>query len=183
MTAAVVEIGAAAVAFSTQSGNAAVQQGAKIFGGGLRVGAWYDGQDALENWHLERYSLAGVYALRATTQLGGATLSITIGLAYAKPYLEYLLKKHASRPILGMAVRSGLQASTALALRITPMLRLFFGLNIAIVALLLIEILLFPNQLQRYLDTGTFRKERKNNTFETEEAEMHTLQSALKGTL
>lgn len=67
LTAAGVELAAAVVAFGERSGNAAVQQGAKVFGGKLRlgagvlagaaglVGAWYDGQDVLDNWHLDRY--------------------------------------------------------------------------------------------------------------------------------
>ena len=195
VTAAGIEVGAAAVAFSARSGNAAVQQGAKVFGGGLRLGAgilvgaaglagaWYDVQDGYENIALNRYSIASVYFLRGGTQLGAATLSVTVGLAYAKPYLEYLLKQYATRPILGAAVRSGLQASAALVLRMTPMLRLFFGLNIAIVALLLVEILVFPNQLQRYLDNCTFRKEHKNKIATTEEEELKTMQNALTGTL
>lgn len=195
VTAAGVEIGAAAVAFSARSGNAAVRQGAKVFGGGLRlgagilvgaaglVGAWYDVEDFRENWNAGKYSIASLYFLRAATQLGGAALSVTVGLAYAKPYLEYLLKKYSARPILGATVRSGLHVSTALALRMTPMLRIFFGLNIVIMALLLAELFLFPNQLQRYLDTCTFRKERTNDAIESEEAELKTMQNALTGTL
>ncbi|OLS60698.1 hypothetical protein PSEMO_43740 [Pseudomonas putida] len=64
-----------------------------------------------------------------------------------------------------------------------PMLRLFFGLNMVILALVLVEIFLFPNQLQRYLDSCTFRKDLKNNGIESEEAEVKTMQNALEGTL
>lgn len=195
LTAAGVELAAAAVAFGERSGNAAVQQGAKVFGGGLRlgagvlagaaglVGAWYDGQDTLDNWRLGKYSLAGVYALRATAQLGAATLSITVGLAYAKPFLEYLMKKYGVQPFFGKAINFGLQGATAMAVRMALMLRLFFAINIALMALMLVEIFLIPNQLQRYLDSCTFRKERTNKTIETEEEEIKFMQNALKGSL
>ena len=195
LTAAGVELAAAAVAFGERSGNAAVQQGAKVFGGKLRlgagvlagaaglVGAWYDGQDGYDNLGLGRYSIASVLFLRAATQIGAATLSVTVGLAYAKPYLEYLLKKYSTRRILGLAMRSALQASSALALRMVPMLRMFFGLNIVLLALMLVEIFLLPNQLQRYLDSCTFRKERTNKPIESQAKEIETLQNAIKGTL
>lgn len=195
LTAAGVELSAAAVAFGERSGNAAVQQGARVFGGKLRlgagilagasglVGAWYDGQDAIDNWHFGRYSLAGMYALRATAQLGSTTLSITVGLAYAKPFLEYLLNKYGTQTFFGKAVSFGLQGSTAMAARMALMLRLFFGLNIALLALMLIEIFLLPNQLQLYLDSCTFRKERDKNIIETEEKEIKAMQNALKGSL
>ncbi|MHA6196164.1 T6SS effector BTH_I2691 family protein [Pseudomonas wadenswilerensis] len=195
LTATGVEIGAAAVAFGSRSGNAALQQGAKVFGGGLRlgagilagaaglVGAWYDIQDANENRDLKRYSIAGIYALRAVALLGAATLSITVGLAYAKPYLEYVLKQYGTRTVFGKALSFGLQGSTALAIRMALMLRLFFAVNAVILALVLIEIFLFPNPLQRYLDHCTFRKERSNGTAKSEEKEIETLQRALEGTL
>ena len=152
LTAAGVEL--AAVAFGERSGNAAVQQGAKVFGGKLRlgagvlagaaglVGAWYDLEDTRDSFYTNNYSIAGMYFLRSLTQLGTATLSVSVGLAYAQPYFEYLLKKYGTRPVLGLAVRTGLQASAALALRMAPMLRLLFGLNIALLALMLVEIFL-----------------------------------------
>ncbi|WP_095159816.1 T6SS effector BTH_I2691 family protein [Pseudomonas sp. Irchel 3E13] len=195
LTAVGIEIAAAAVAFGERSENAALRQGAKVFGGKLRlgagilagaagfVGAWYDGQDALDNWRFGKYSLAGLYALRATTQLGAATLSITVGLAYAKPFFEYLLKKYGTQTFFGKAVSFGLQGSSALAARMALMLRLFFRINIVFLALMLIETFLLPNSLQRYFDHCTFRKERTNKTAETEEKEIKTMQNAVKDTL
>jgi len=195
VTAAGVELGAAAVAFGTRSSNAAVQQGAKVFGGGLRlgagilagaagvVGAWYDGQDAVDSRNLGKHSIAALYALRASAQMGAATLSITVGLAYAKPYFEYLLKRYGTQLIIGKVVNFGVQGSTALAARMVPMLRLFLGVNIAILALLLVEIYLFPNSLQRYLDHCTFRKERSNGVADTREKEVEIMQRAIEGTL
>lgn len=195
LTAAGLEIAAAAVAFGARSENAALRQGAKVFGGKLRlgagilagaaglVGAWYDAQDGYENLNRGRYSIAGVFFLRAAAQIGAATLSVTVGLAYAKPYIEYLLKKYGTRPILGLAIRSGLQASTILALRMALMLRLFLSLNAVLLALMVAEAFLLPNQLQLYLGICTFRKERSNKSIETEEQEIKTMQNALKAIL
>ena len=147
------------------------------------VGAWYDLEDTRDSSYTNHYSIAGMYFLRSLTQLGTATLSVSVGLAYAQPYFEYLLKKYVTRPVMGLAVKTGLQASTALALRMAPMLRLLFGLNIALLALMLVEIFLLPNQLQRYLDSCTFRKGASRKIFETEEQEIKVMQNALKGTL
>lgn len=116
-------------------------------------------------------------------KLSAASLSVTAGLAYAKPYLEYLFKKQAVRPILETTVRYGLQESTALSLRVTPMLRLLFGLNLAFLELMLVEIFPLPNRLQRYLDSCTFRNNRSNKAIESEEKEIETMQNAAKGTL
>lgn len=44
LTAAGVELAAAAVAFGERSGNAAVQQGAKVFGGQVATGRWSSGR-------------------------------------------------------------------------------------------------------------------------------------------
>ncbi len=62
------------------------------------------------------------------------------------------------------------------------MLQMLFGLNVVLIALMLIEIFLLPNRLQRYLDNCTFRKERTNTPLETEEKEIQIMQSALQGT-
>ncbi|NNJ16211.1 hypothetical protein CSV86_013780 [Pseudomonas putida CSV86] len=192
VTAAGVEIGAAAVAFGSLSGSAAVQQGAKVFGGGLRlgagvlaatagaVGAYYDYADFMEQWRLERYSSAYIYLLRATAQTGAATLSIAVGLAYATPYFEYLVKKYGTRTVIGKAMIFGMQGSAAMAARMVPMLRLFLSANLVILALVLIEMFLLPTPLQRYLDHSTFRKERRNGVAETEVKEIEIMQNALK---
>lgn len=195
LTAAGVEVGAGAVALAERSGNVAVQQGAKVFSSGLRlgagilagaaalVGAWYDGHDAYEAFQAKGHSIAGMYFLRASTQLGAASLSVAIGLASSKPYLEYLLKKYGTRPILGAAINTGARASAAMAARMAPMLRLFFGLNLAILALVLIELLILPNALERYLDHCTFRKNRSNGIAKTEEREIEIMQGAIGSTL
>ena len=70
-----------------------------------------------------------------------------------------------------------------MAARMVPMLRLFFGVNIVILALLLVEVFLFPDSLQRYLDHSTFRKERSNGIADTEEKEIEIMQRAMEGTL
>ncbi len=195
LTAAGVEVGATAVGFAERSGNAALQQGAKAFSGGLRlgagilagsaalVGAWYDLQDFSENLSFRRHSIAGMYFLRASTQLGAASLSVAVGLGYAGPFLEYLLKKHGTKPILGAAINVGARASAAMAARMAPMLRLFFGLNLVILALVLIEIFVLPNALERYLDHCTFRKNRSNGIAKTEEREIEIMQNAVGSTL
>ncbi|HHZ6874211.1 TPA: T6SS effector BTH_I2691 family protein [Pseudomonas aeruginosa] len=195
LTAAGVEVGATAVGFAERSGNAALQQGAKAFSGGLRlgagilagaaalVGAWYDGKDLVKNFNLGEYSIAGMYLLRASTQLGAASLSVAVGLAYAGPFLEFLLKKHGTRPVLGAAINVGARASAAMAARMAPMLRIFFGLNLAILALVLIEIYVLPNALERYLDHCSFRKNRSNGIAKTEEREIEIMQNAIGSTL
>ena len=147
------------------------------------VGAWYDGQDAVDNLGLHRYSIASLYILRATAQFGAASLSTAAGLAYAKPYFEYLLKRYGTQSLSGKVISFSLQGSSAMAARMVPMLRLFFGVNIVILALLLVEVFLFPDSLQRYLDHSTFRKERSNGIADTEEKEIEIMQRAMEGTL
>ncbi|AZD84267.1 hypothetical protein C4K14_1426 [Pseudomonas chlororaphis subsp. aureofaciens] len=195
LTAAGVEVGAAAVGFAERSGNAAVQQGAKVFSGGLRlgagilagsaalVGAWYDVEDLYQNFKAERYSISSFYLLRAISQTGAAALSVALGLAYSESYLEYLLKRYGTRPMLGKAINFGSRASTIMAARMVPMLRLFFGLNLAILALVLIEILILPNALERYLDHCAFRKNRSNGIAKSEEKEIEIMQRAIGETL
>lgn len=195
LTAAGVEVGATAVGFAERSGNSAVQQGAKVFSSGLRlkagilagsagaIGAYYDYADFSDQWRFGKYSIAYVYLLRATLQTGAATLSVTLGLASAEPYLEYLLKRYRTRPMLGRVITYGSRASAAMASRMVPMLRLFFGLNLAILALVLIEIFILPNALERYLDHCTFRNNRSNGIANTEEMEVEIMQSAVGSTL
>ncbi|NWL76210.1 hypothetical protein DM872_05055 [Pseudomonas taiwanensis] len=195
LSAAGVEVGATAVGFAERSGNAAVQQGAKVFSGGLRlgagvlagsaalVGAWYDIVDAYESYKFNKHSIAGVYILRASTQLGAASLSIAIGLGCAGPYFEYLLKKYGTSPILGPVFERGTQVSTAMAGRMVPMLRLFLGVNNVILVLILIEIFILPNALERYLDHCTFRKNRRNGIAKTEEREIEIMQRTIGSTL
>ncbi|EJN37849.1 hypothetical protein PMI38_02684, partial [Pseudomonas sp. GM84] len=145
--------------------------------------AWYDIQDFYQNAKLDNYSIAGFYALRAATQLGAASLSISVGLGLASPFFKYLLQKYGNRPILGPLIKTGARASTALAARMVPMLRLFFGLNLVILSLVLIEIFILPDALQRYLDHCTFRKNRSNGIADTEEREIEILQNAIRSTL
>ncbi|EJN37790.1 hypothetical protein PMI38_02739, partial [Pseudomonas sp. GM84] len=195
LTAAGVELGATAVTLAGRSSNAAVQQGAKVFSSGLRltagilagaaaaVGAWYDIQDAYENFELDKHSIAGFYALRAATQVGAASLSTSVGLGLAHPLFEYLLKKYGSKPIVGTLIKKGAQISGSLATRMVPMLRLFFGLNLVILSLVLVEIFVLPDALQRYLDHCTFRKNRSNGIADTEEREIEILQNAIRSTL
>ncbi|MNO93366.1 hypothetical protein D3C76_849660 [compost metagenome] len=64
-----------------------------------------------------------------------------------------------------------------------PMLRLFFGLNLVILSLVLVEIFVLPDALQRYLDHCTFRKNRSNGIADTEEREIEILQNAIRSTL
>ncbi|QLB55841.1 T6SS effector BTH_I2691 family protein [Pseudomonas plecoglossicida] len=195
LTAAGVELGATAVTLAGRSGNAAVQQGAKVFSGGLRltagtlagaaaaVGAWYDFNDFRENIKAEEYSIAGVYLLRSITQLDAASLSIAVGMGLANPFFEYLLKKYGSKPLVGTLIEKGAQISSSLATRMLPMLRIFFALNLVVFSLVLIEIFVLPDALQRYLDHCTFRKNRSNGIAETEEREIEILQNAIRSTL
>jgi len=124
-----------------------------------------------------------MYFLRAATQLGAASLSISVGLGLASPFFEYLLKKYGSKPIVGTLIEKGAQISGSLATRMVPMLRLFFGLNLVILSLVLIEIFILPDALQRYLDHCTFRKNRSNGIADTEEREIEILQNAIRSTL
>jgi len=195
LTAAGVELGATAVAMAARSSNAAVQQGAKVFSSGLRltagilagaaaaVGAWYDIKDFYQNLKLDNHSIAGMYFLRAVTQLGAASLSISVGLGLAHPLFEYLLKKYGSKPIVGNLIKKGAQISSSLATRMVPMLRLFLGLNLVILSLVLIEIFILPDALQRYLDHCTFRKNRSNGIADTEQREIEILQNAIRSTI
>ena len=195
LTAAGVELGATAVAMAARSSNAAVQQGAKVFSSGLRltagilagsaalVGAWYDFKDFRENLDLKNHSISGLYLLRTITQLGAATLFTSVGLGLASPLFKYLLKKYGSKPIIGTLIEKGAQISSSLATRMVPMLRVFFGLNLVILSLVLIEIFILPDALQRYLDHCTFRKNRSNGIADTERREIEILQNAIRSTL
>ncbi|MNT90311.1 hypothetical protein D3C72_2311920 [compost metagenome] len=64
----------------------------------------------------------------------------------------------------------------------TLMLRVFFGLNIVILALTVIEIFFIPDALERYLDHCTFRKDRSNGITDTEEKEVEIMQRAIGST-
>ncbi|HBO0987441.1 TPA: hypothetical protein SL402_002489 [Pseudomonas aeruginosa] len=195
LTAAGVEVGATAVSFAARSSNAAVQQGAKVFSGGLRlgagvlagsaalVGASYDLVDFADTFNAEEYSVSSFYLLRAAAQTGAASLSVTTGLAYGKPYFEYLAKRYGTRPLLGRAIDAGSRASAVMAARMAPMLRIFFGVNLVILALVLIEIFVLPNALERYLDHCTFRKNRSNGIAKTADKEIEIMQRAIGSTL
>ncbi|WP_180961876.1 hypothetical protein, partial [Pseudomonas plecoglossicida] len=154
-----------------------------LAGAAAAVGAWYDLQDFNLNLKLYNHSIAGFYLLRGATQLGATSLSISVGLGLANPFFEYLLKKYGNRLILGPLIKIGARTSTALAARMVPMLRIFFGLNLVILSLILIEIFVLPDALQRYLDHCTFRKNRSNGIAETEEREIEILQNAIRSTL
>ncbi|MNY45094.1 hypothetical protein D3C86_1801750 [compost metagenome] len=64
-----------------------------------------------------------------------------------------------------------------------PMLRVFFGLNIVFLALLIIEIFFLPTALERYLDHSTFRKDRSNGITDSEEKEVEIMQRAIGSAL
>ncbi len=195
LAAAGVEVGATAVSFAEKSGNAAVQQGAKAFSSGLRlgagvlggaaamIGAAYDYADFTRTFKAEQYSISLFYLLRAATQTGGASLAASLGLIYGQSYLEYLLKRYGNRPMLGRVLHAGSRASATLAPRMVPMLRIFFGLNLFIVALVLVEIFILPDDLERYLDHCTFRKDRTNGIVDNEEKEIDLLQRAVGSTI
>ncbi|MEN4922573.1 T6SS effector BTH_I2691 family protein [Achromobacter spanius] len=195
LTAAGLEMGAAAAGFAERSGNAGVRQGARAFKSGLRlsagvlaggaatVGAWYDAQDFLDNITAKEYSISTIYVLRASVQTVAAALSIAVSLASAGPYLEYLIQKHGISSFFGRALSRSVQISSAMALRLTLMLRVFFGLNMVILALTIIEIFFIPDALERYLDHCTFRKNRSNGITDTEETEVEIMQRAIGSTL
>ncbi|MDH0093682.1 hypothetical protein N7373_19710, partial [Achromobacter mucicolens] len=186
-----VEMGACAVSFAEKSDNAAVQQGARVFRSGLRlgagvlggaaamVGAAYDYADFTKTFKAEQYSISFFFLLRAVTQTGAASLAASLGLIYGQSYLEYLLKQYGNRPMLGRALHAGSRASATLASRMVPMLRIFFGLNLFIVALVLVEIFVLPDDLERYLDHCTFRKVRTNGIVDSEEKEIDLLRRAV----
>jgi len=191
-TATGAELGASAVRLAEKSGNAAVKQGAKVFGGALRlwsgvlagssamVGTWFDVAEAYDKYRFGKYSASGVYILRATLQLGAASLSIAMGLGSAGAYFDYLLRRYKTRSILNSAINAGARASAALAARMVPMLRIFFGINVFIVALILAEIYLLPDALEDYLDHCSFRKNRKNGIAVSEEEEIEKMQQAIE---
>ncbi|WP_153050296.1 hypothetical protein [Pseudomonas sp. MF4836] len=152
-------------------------------GGAAGVGAGYDIQDGLESFKLREHTFAAFYFLRASAQTGAASLSIAIGLASAGPYLEYLIKKHGAKHFLGAFLSRLSGASSMLALRMLPMLRIFFGLNVLFIALVVIEIFFLPNALERYLSHSAFRKNRSNGIADTEQKELEILQRAIGSTL
>ncbi len=195
LAAAGLEIGASTAGLAEKSSNAAVQQGAKVFKSGLRlgagvlaggaagVGAWYDYSDFWDNRKLGKNSIAYFHLLRATVQTGAAALSIAIGFASSGSYVTYLLEKHSARQILGKVLLRATQISSTLALRMIPMLRIFFSLNIVVVALVVIEIFFLPDALERYLAHSAFRKDRSNGIADTEQKELEILQRAIGSTL
>lgn len=194
-TAVGVEVGACAVGLAEKSSNAAVQRGAKAFGGGLRltagllagsagvVGAHYDYSDFSTLWRMGSRSISTFYLLRATAQTGAAALSVTVGLGNAGPYFAYLVSKHGTKPIFGRVAGLGLRASAAMASRMVPMLRIFFGVNALILALVLVEIFILPNDLQRFLAHSSFRKDRSKGIVASEEEEVDILQRSIKVSL
>lgn len=192
LTATGFEVGAGAVRFAEQSGSAAVQQGAKVFSSGLRltagtlagtaslVGAAYDFQDFNKSFIFKKHSIAGFYFLRASAQLGAATLSVAVGLGAAGAYFEHLSKKYGTIRILGTAINTGFKASSALAARMILMLRIFLSINLTVLALAAVEIYLLPDDLELFLDHCAFRKNRRNGTAVSEEMEIKLMQQSLK---
>jgi len=192
LTATGVEVGASAVGFAERSSNVAVQRGAKLLGSGLRlgagvlsgsagaVGAYFDFAEFSDQWKMRRYSIAYVYLLRAAAQTGAAALSITIGLAYAGPYFEYLVKKFGTQTNLAKAAEFGSRASAAMASRMVPMLRLFFGLNVFLLAVALFEIFVLPNNLQTFLAHSSFRKDRSKGIVDSDMEEIEIMQRAVE---
>ncbi|WP_286940260.1 hypothetical protein, partial [Achromobacter sp. UBA4530] len=192
LTATGVEVGASAVGFADRSSNVAVQRGAKLFGSGLRlgagvlsgsagaVGAYFDFAEFSDQWKMRRYSIAYVYLLRAAAQTGAAALSITIGLAYAGPYFEYLVKKFGTQTNLAKAAEFGSRASAAMASRMVLMLRLFFGLNVFLLAVALFGIFVLPNNLQTFLAHSSFRKDRSKGIVDSEMEEIEIMQRAVE---
>jgi len=186
------ELGAAAVSLAEKSSNAAVQQGGRIFGGQLRlhagalaagagmIGAWYDGEALVHNFNIDKNSLAAFYLLRAIVQTGAAMLSTTLGLAYAKSYFDYLLKKHRGRPVVGRIVLYGSNQSAALAARMVPMLRIFVGINALLLGLAAVEVFVLPDKLEQFLDHCTFRKNRENGGFYSEEKEIDLMRGVIR---
>ena len=191
LTAAGLEMGAAAVGLAERSSNAAVQQAAKVFRSGLRltggilasgaagVGAWYDYAEFWDGIKADKSPLAYFHLLRAVVQTGAGSLSSAIGVASAGPYIDYLIKRYGANGLFGQALSQSARISSTLALRMVPMLRIFFGLNIVVVALLVIEIFFLPNALERYLDHCTFRKDRSNGVTDSEEKEVEIMQRAI----
>ena len=192
LTATGAELGGSAVRLAEKSGNVAVQQGAKVFGGALRlgsgvlagsaamVGTWFDVAEAYDKYRFGKYSASGVYILRATLQFGAASLSIAMGLGSAGAYFDYLLRRYTTRSLINTAINAGARASAALAARMVPMLRIFFGVNLFIVAMVLAEIYLLPDALEDYLDHCSFRKNRKNGIVASEEEEIEKMQQAIE---
>lgn len=136
-----------------------------------------------DNLKVSEYSIGMFYLIRASAQAGAASLSIAIGLASAGPYLEYLIKKHGAKSLFGRFLLYTLQTSSTLALRMLPMLRIFFGLNVLFIALVVIEIFFLPDALERYLSHSAFRKNRSNGIADTEQKELEILQRAIGSTL
>lgn len=194
VTAAVLELGVVAVSRAESNKTQAVQQAGRVMGSGLRlsagvlaggvalVGAVLDVQDGLGAWSNNKKSFAHIYFLRAAAQFGSAYFSAAIGLAVAGPFLEYLLKKHASNFILIKLLEPALSASTALSLRMAFMLRWCIRINVSIFVLTVALELLLPNALQQYLEHSTFRKNRDTGTPKTEEQELKNLRKAIEGT-
>ncbi|MDD0973272.1 T6SS effector BTH_I2691 family protein [Pseudomonas fontis] len=195
LTAAGLELGAVAVGFAEKSGSAVVREGTAVFKGGLRLGAgilaggvagvgvWYDIQDMLLAYSVRKHSFSGFYAVRAIVQAGAAGLSIAIGLAVAGPFLNYLVKRHGTQSFFGQSLLRAAQTSSTLVLRMTWMLRGFYGINIVLLILTVVDIVFMPDALQRYLDHSSFRKDRSNGIAETEEQELKIMVNAIKGTL
>jgi len=192
LTATGVEMGASAVSFAEKSSNAAVQQGAKMFGSTLRlgagilsgsagaVGAYYDFAEVPDQWKMRKYSIAYLHLLRAAAQTGAASLSITIGLAHAGPYFEYLVKKYGAQTSLATAAGFGGRASAAMASRMVLMLRFFFGLNAFLLAVALFEVFILPDDLQSFLSHSSFRKDRSNGIVDSEKEEVEIMQRAVE---
>ncbi len=192
LTATGFEVGAGAVSFAEKSGSAAVQQGAKVFRSGLRltagilagaaslVGATYDFQDFNKNFVFRRFSIAGFYFLRASAQLGAATLSVAVGMGAAGAYLEHLSRRYGTSRMLGRALNAGSRLSTALAGRMVLMLRIFLSVNLAILAFAAVEIYILPDALELFLDHCSFRKNRRNGPVATEEMEIELMQRSVK---
>lgn len=187
-SAAGLELGGAAVGLAERSGNVAVRQAATIFKGGLRlnagvlaggaafIGAAFDVQDAAQ---AGKASLAAVYYLRATAQVGSGALSMGLGLGYGAPYLRYIAEKHAESQFLKLAA----SGAEWVAKGELFMLRWCIRINVAIFVLSLVIKYLVPDDLETYLDHCTFRKNRSNGLAESETKEVEILRRAVESTL
>lgn len=189
VSAAGLELGGAAVGLAERSANVAVRRAGTIFRSGLRlnagvlfgsaafVGAALDYKDAKQ---AQSFSLAGVYYLRATMQLGVGALSIGLGLAYGAPYISYLAERHGTR---WLVLRPAARIAARLATSMIPMLRWGFRGNAYILTVSLVIEAIRPNDLQDFLSQSTYRKDRKQSAYDSEESEVKKFVSAVEATL
>ncbi|MBB6321643.1 hypothetical protein FHX56_004994 [Paraburkholderia tropica] len=190
-SAAGLELGGAAVGLAERTGNVVVRQAATVFRSGLRlnagvvaggaafVGAAFDAKDMVDALGGEKWSLGGVYLLRATAQVGSGALSIGLGLAYGAPFLKYMAEKYTQNQFLKTAANQ----AAKLALKSAFMLRWCIRINVAIFVLSIIVEYMLPNDLETYLDHCTFRKNRSNGVADSEAIEVEIFLRAVESTL